>query len=216
MMKTGKVIRLVLVPTMLSSVMLASAATVSGAADVPPVYRGPAPVPYWNWTGFYAGAHIGAGWFDGGGDGSSGFIGGGQVGYNYQVGNWVWGAEADLSGTTLGQTVNVFPFGSASWSLDWVSTLTAKGGYAFDRWLVYGKAGAAWAHASASASVLGFTASADQTTSGFVFGVGAEYALWNNWSTKVEYNNFSFGSNSPFNSDFHTIKAGFNYRFGGF
>jgi outer membrane immunogenic protein len=220
-MDTCKFVKLGLATAALSSVMLASAITASGAADAPPPYKmPPPPPPYFLWTGFYVGAHVGAGWFDGDGDGTSGFVGGGQVGYNYQVNNWVFGLEGDFSGTTLGATYNVPTFFgpvSASWSLDWISTLTPRVGYAFDRWLVYGKAGAAWAHASASASAFGLGASVDSTTSGFVYGVGTEYALWNNWSAKLEYNGFSFSNDSSVNSgNFHTVKAGLNYRFGGF
>jgi outer membrane immunogenic protein len=217
-MQPSKLINLVLVTTALSSVMLASAATISGAADVPPRAYNPPPPPYFLWSGFYAGAHIGAGWTDG----ASGFIGGGQVGYNYQIHNWVFGVEGDLSGTTIGNSVNVDAgmgvTGSASGGIDWIATLAPRVGYAFDRWLVYGKVGAAWMHGSATASVAFMgspvgSVSVESTSSGAVFGVGTEYALGNNWSAKAEYNVFDFGSNS---SNFQTLKAGVNYRFSGF
>ena len=222
-----KSIKLVLATTALSSVMLASAATVAGAGDLPPGARAyrvpPPPPPYYLWSGFYVGGHVGAGWSDDGG--GSGFVGGGQVGYNYQINNWVFGLEGEFSGTTIGASANavvsgggVVLSGGATAHLDWIATLTPRIGYAFDRWLVYGKVGAAWAHASASGSgsingmpVVSFTA--DSTTSGAVFGVGTEYALGNNWSAKVEYNVFDFGSNT---GNFQTLKAGANYRFGGF
>jgi outer membrane immunogenic protein len=201
--------------------MLASATVVAGAADAPPVYRAPPP-PYYLWTGFYAGAHIGAGWASDGGDG--GFIGGGQIGYNYQVDNhWVVGIEADLTGTTIGTSVNVNAgYGvteSASGGLDWIATLTPRVGYAFDRWLVYSKAGVAWAHSSASGavSVPGFGTqswSVSSTGSAFVFGVGTEYALHGNWTAKLEYNVFGF--DNDVGGTFQTIKAGVNYRFSGF
>src|SRR6516225_10501554 len=148
----------------LTAAVLLSLSAVSDAADA---VRGPAyippppPVPlFYNWTGFYAGGHLGVGWDDG----NSGFLGGGQVGFNYQFNPpWVLGVEADIAGTTIKDTVNasfVFPGAiattSATASLDWVSTLAARFGYAFDRWLVYGKVGGAWAHATAnlSASVI--------------------------------------------------------------
>ncbi len=220
-MQTHKLIKLCSLTAALSSAILASATTVSGAADAPPrVYRQPPP-PYFLWSGFYGGAHIGAGWSDGGG---SGFIGGGQVGYNYQVNNWVFGLEGDVSGTSIGSSANATVVGGgavlsggATANLDWIATLAPRVGYAFDRWLVYGKVGAAWAHASGSGSVAinGIPAasfSVDSTTSGAVFGVGTEYALGNNWSAKVEYNIFDFGGDS----NFQTFKAGVNYRFGGF
>jgi outer membrane immunogenic protein len=223
-MQTYKLAKLLLVTTALSSVMLASATTLSGAADAPPRIYSPPPPPYFLWTGFYVGAHIGAGWSDDNG-GGSGFIGGGQVGYNYQINHWVFGVEGDLSGTTIGGSAStaiasggVVVSGGATGHLDWIATLAPRVGYAFDNWLVYGKVGAAWAHASASGSVAingiqmaSFTA--DSTSSGAVFGVGTEYALTPNWSAKAEYNVFDFGSNS---GNFQTFKAGVNYRFGGF
>jgi len=222
----------------LATVMLASASAVSNAVDAvrgpayPPV-RGPAypppppPVPlFHNWTGFYAGGHLGVGWADGG---SAGFIGGGQVGYNFQVNpQWVLGVEADIAGTTIKDSVSAAVIGpgavltaNATASLDWVSTFAARFGYAFDRWLVYGKVGGAWAHTSATVTsgINGITfgsISVDQTASGWMLGVGTEYALWNNWSAKVEYNMMDFGNDSPFaDNKFHVFKAGINYRFGG-
>ena len=86
----------------LAAVMLTSACAASEAADVsggPAYLPPPSPIPFvYNWTGFYAGAHIGAGWSDGGGSG--GFVGGGQVGFNYQINQWVLGVEGDFAGTT--------------------------------------------------------------------------------------------------------------------
>src|SRR6266849_1215716 len=90
----------------LAAVMLASASAVSQAADAPrgPAYRPPPPpIPYYIWTGFYVGVHAGGGWADlGVGDTGSGFIGGGQVGYNYQINpQWVLGVEAEISGSGI-------------------------------------------------------------------------------------------------------------------
>jgi outer membrane immunogenic protein len=216
----------------LAAVMLASVSAVSEAADAPrgPAYRPPPPpIPFFNWTGFYAGAHLGVGWSDdGGGGSSSGFLGGGQVGFNYQINQWVLGVEADIAGTTIKDSASATVVGPgavltgrADASLDWVSTLAPRLGYAFDRWLVYGKFGGAWAHASATASaaingVVVGSASVDQTVSGWVLGVGTEYALRDNWTAKIEYNMMDFGSDSPFaDNKFHVFKAGLNYRFGG-
>jgi len=212
--------------------MVASASAVSDAADAVrgPAYRPPPPpIPlFYNWTGFYAGGHLGVGWSGGDGDGSSGFIGGGQVGVNYQINQWVLGVEADISGTTIKDSVSATVVGpgavltgSAEASLDWVSTLAPRFGYAFDRWLVYGKFGGAWAHGSGSAGVAinGVpvrSISVDQTVSGWVLGIGTEYALQDNWTAKIEYNMMDFGNGGPFADDkFHVLKAGINYRFGG-
>src|SRR6266849_10163179 len=215
----------------LAAVMLASVSVVSEAADASraPAYRPPPPIPFYNWTGFYGGAHLGVGWSDdGGGGSSSGFLGGGRVGYNYQINQWVLGVEADIAGTTIKDSASATVVGPGAIvtgrvdaSLDWVSTLAPRFGYAFDRWLVYGKFGGAWAHASATASVgvngigLG-SVSVDKTVSGWVLGVGTEYALRDNWTAKIEYNMMDFGSDSPSaDNKFHVFKAGLNYRFGG-
>src|SRR5215831_19218662 len=189
----------------LAAAALVSTAIVADAADAvrAPVYR-PAPpiIPLvYNWSGFYVGGHIGAGWSDGG---DAGFLGGGQAGYNYQFGQWVLGAEWQMSATSIKDTASasfIFPgfavgTATAEARLDWISTLAARFGWAFDQWLVYGKVGGAWAHTTIDVSATmnsiigsaGVSVSTDRTFSGFMLGVGTEYALWNNWTAKVEYN----------------------------
>jgi len=237
-------VRRVLEISLVAAAMVWSPLAADAADNVPapaypaPPYRPAPPIPLtYNWSGFYVGGHLGVGWADGG---SSGFLGGGQVGFNYQFNpQWVLGIEADIAGTTIKDRVNasfVFPSApgfppmvattGASASLDWVSTFAAKFGYAFDRWLIYGKAGGAWAHASANISSssiiipgiggIGGGGTIDQTVSGWMLGVGTEYALWNNnWSVKVEYNLMDFGNDNPFaDNKFQVFKAGINYRFG--
>jgi len=194
--------------------MLSSASAVSEAADAPrgPAYRPPPrPLPFYNWTGFYAGAHVGAGGFDNGGGG--GLVGGGQVGYNFQFNpQWVLGVEGDFAGTTIGSSDNIGGMVSVRAGIDWVSTLAGRVGYAFfDRWLVYGKVGGAWIHGSADINAVGIgSISFNGTTSGWMAGVGAEYALRDNWTIKGEFDTMDFGGGSNFN----VFKAGVNYRFG--
>jgi outer membrane immunogenic protein len=213
----------------LATAMLASASAVSHAVDAVrgPAYPPPPPIPlFYNCTGLYVGVHAGGGWADlGVGDTGSGFIGGGQIGYNYQINQWVWGLEAEVSGSGVKNNLATFgtPFGPITASFNWNTlwTLTPRLGYAFDNWLVYGKAGGAWADVSVSVNgPFGFGSSAGGIASGWVVGVGAEYAFRNNWSAKVEYNHFDFGSDSGIfitgNSvALDTVKAGVNYRFGG-
>src|ERR1700722_15153399 len=145
-MSTNRLIKLGL-----AAAMLASASAVSDAADAPrgPAYRAGPPIPFvYNWTGFYGGVHLGPGGFDGGG--GSGLVGGGQVGYNFQIDRqWVLGVEGEFSGTTIGSRENIGDVVSVRGGIDWVSTLAPRVGYAFDRWLVYGKVGGAWIHGSA-------------------------------------------------------------------
>jgi len=223
-MSTCKVIKLGL-----AAAMVVSASVVSDAADAPraPAYRPPPPPLFYNWTGVYIGVHAGGGWADlGVGDNGSGFIGGGQVGYNYQINpQWVVGLEAEVSGSGIKNNLATFgtPFGPISANFNWntLTTLTSRFGYAFDNWLVYGKVGGAWADVSVSVNApFGFGSSAGGTASGWVVGVGTEYAFRNNWSAKIEYNHLDFGGDGGTfitgnTVTVDTVKAGVNYRFGG-
>src|SRR5215467_2030360 len=229
-MHTYKLTKLVLATALLSPVILASGTIVSEAGDGP---RGqaygapPPPLPFYVWTGLYVGVHAGGGWADlGVGDTGSGFIGGGQVGYNYQVNpNWVVGVEVEVSGSAIKNnllTIGTFA-GPITANFNWntLTTLASRFGYAFDHWLVSGKVGGAWADVSVSVNApFGFSNSAGGTASGWIVGVGTEYAFRNNWSAKIEYNHLDFGSDGGTfitgNSvTVDTVKAGVNYRFGG-
>ncbi len=191
---------------LLSGVALAAlfVAAPASAADVPvrgPVYKA-APAPVFNWTGFYFGGHIGYGWGDAGGLDADGFLGGLQAGYNWQLSrNWVFGIEADISGTDMN---NAFPA-----HVDYLGTLRARIGYTWDRTMLYGTGGLAWNRAA----IAGF----HDTDTGYALGLGIEWAFAPNWSTKVEYMYYNFDNNAAFagaDFDASTIKVGLNYRFG--
>ena len=212
------------------------------AADLPMKARPAPPPPVFSWTGFYIGANIGGAWSNGTvtdlvtganlNTDSSGFIGGGQVGFNYQFNTFVLGAEWDIDGTTISKTSNVVATGSgnlqASANTDWISTLAARFGFAFDHWLLYGKAGGAWVQNSATLANLttGGSISASNTNSGWMAGVGGEWAFAPQWSAKLEYDhveldNWSFSTNSIIVNDrlnvsrhIDMVKAGINWRFG--
>jgi outer membrane immunogenic protein len=171
----------------------------------------------YNWTGIYGGVHLGYGrgmkdWTNSSFDYDvAGFLGGGQIGVNQQIGNWVIGIEADASWAsikgaqtiTVGGTpvVNFLAIGSATTNIDRVVTVAGRIGFAQDRWLVYAKLGAAWAHENHSFSIVQsqtvvgagtITQTAAATGSenrfGPMIGFGAEFVLWGNWSVKSEYN----------------------------
>ena len=143
------------------------------AADLPPpapmprapaVYV-PAPIPVYNWTGFYIGGNLGVGWQQGnlgdtlgntfGTDNSIRGLGGGQVGVDYEFANGVVvGAEAMFdwrfnTNNTINTTL-VAPAGLAGTAAavtvnnQWLTTATGKLGYAWDRVMVYAKGGGAW------------------------------------------------------------------------
>lgn len=230
------------------------------AADLRmPVKAAPAPavVPF-SWTGFYIGAHVGAAHFQKdwfvplsannfpgicpgcpaaiGGHNDTSWLAGGQAGFNYQVGAWVWGVEAQFSATNLkGSHANPLFAGNLDASeTKWLGTVAGRLGMAWDRTLIYGKGGVAWAHDRFSVSTTTtFEAQAtDNTRIGWMAGGGIEYAWSANWSMKVEYNYMDFGekretlrptANCPacaaFDYDIdqriHVVKFGINYRFGG-
>jgi outer membrane immunogenic protein len=214
------------------------------AADLPvrPAPAPMAPVVYapqaYNWSGFYIGGNIGGGFadsswsdpFSGGYNrfDKGGFIGGGQIGVNAQF-NWlVVGVEGDFDWTGLTSSGSDSFRNAINNKTEWTSTATGRIGAAFDRLLVYGKGGVAFAHDNSSLSdVFGATASTSMTRTGWTAGAGLEYALDRNWSTKLEYDYLGFGaealnlptpafpgyaSNASLNVQ--EVKFGINYRFG--
>ncbi len=214
------------------------------AADLPVKAPPPAPVPVFSWTGLYIGANIGGAWSQGSitdvvtganlTSDSNGFIGGGQIGYNWQINRWVLGVEWDIDGTTISKTSNlvVTPIGTlqASANTDWISTLTGRIGYGWDNWLFYFKGGGAWVQNSATltfTNLAGATASVGATNnnSGWTVGLGGEWAFAPQWSAKLEYdwvglNNWSPSTSSVIVNDrlnisrnIQMFKAGINYRF---
>jgi outer membrane immunogenic protein len=217
--------------------LLASTALTGTAFGADIARRAPVasqPVAYGvNWTGFYVGAHIGGAWTEGGDnfwdpvtaawwntDDSSGFIGGGQIGFNYQIGQWVLGVEGDISWTDLGND-NRDLANYYSRSTDWFATVTGRLGYAWDNWLLYVKGGGAWADGNDYYWNRPLW-QGDGSRSGWAVGAGLEWAWTPNWSVKLEYNYLDFGSDHDawFNTwdhdyQIHAVKVGINYRFGG-
>ena len=173
-----------------------------------------------NWTGLYAGAHLGAGfgrsdWSDpfppgptGDRVSMGGALGGGQVGFNYQTGRAVFGVEASGSWARIEGTETCFggiaPATLAGLncenSLEALGTLTGRLGYAVNRSLIYAKGGAALArhtYALNSNGIANGTISSNTATNwGWTAGAGVEHALTSRWSVNVEYKYLDFGSRS--------------------
>jgi outer membrane immunogenic protein len=227
-----------------------AAANPAFAADLPyraPAYKAPimAPVAF-SWTGCYVGAHVGGGWGNkrwddpllGGVEFSNhdvnGWLAGGQIGCNYQTGQFVFGVEGDASWANIrGSGPDTLSFGTLTDNskVDFLGTLTGRAGIAWDRALFYVKGGGAWAHDKfwAVRNVTGSTFySADDTRWGWTVGAGVEYAFAPSWTAKIEYDYLDFGKQSatfsgptfagpPFNFDIdqriHVVKAGINYKF---
>jgi iron complex outermembrane recepter protein len=176
------------------------------ADSPPPVVTKAAPVAWTepkslavNWTGIYLGLNGGftfggSDWSDsvtGGSSGrfgTSGFVFGGTVGANYQVGSIVLGVEADgdwADTSGFGTfTASALCTGACFTTSSWLSTVRGRAGYAFDRFFVYATGGAAFGNVRANFSNDPVTSSVEP---GWTVGAGVEYAFARNWSAKAEY-----------------------------
>jgi outer membrane immunogenic protein len=199
---------------------------------------GPAAAAY-NWTGFYVGLNTGlaidnsgytlhpTGDFltnplyipdnplrtDSGNLSDVAFTIGGQLGYNYQAGRFVFGLETDFNydGADDSSYVNR-PLASpllgniahtVTQQVDFFGTLRARFGFTpADRFLIYGTGGLAYGNVSSHSNVLftntgdNYIGSSSGMQAGWTLGAGGEYALTNNWSVKFEYLYIDLGSKS--------------------
>jgi outer membrane immunogenic protein len=235
------------------------------AADVAPYYRAPLASPILSWTGLYVGANVGwiGSWGNSlvnsgsdtgaGGLGAAlalgaipatiglthnGFIGGGQIGYNWRVeANWVLGLEADFDGTAAkGTATAAFPGNSAflpittvyNSEIDSLGTVRARVGYlATPAVLWYATGGLAYGQTKlgTAAACPAFTPPCGAGTStlssrfstGWTLGGGVEWQFAPAWSVKAEYLYVDLGNQSstityayaPFSS---TLTSTFNER----
>jgi opacity protein-like surface antigen len=150
----------------------------------------------------------------------TGFIGGGQIGCDYQFApTWVVGVEGAASGSTLrGSTSVGLPLGlpgeaaSITGRMDLLPSLTARLGYAADRWLFYVKGGAAWASDSYSdtGTFMGtpFHFEGLDLRLGWTAGGGVEWAFSDLWSAKLECDFYQFGNGSVLMSDSTNVFSG--------
>jgi outer membrane immunogenic protein len=220
--------------------LVAVATTLAGgvrAADLP-VRKAPPLAAYptiFTWTGFYGG--INAGYkFDGDDDvhtegqaapnianiaggarpgfvplNRDGFIGGGQIGYNYQFGQFVAGIETDISYTdfqdfnsvTTAQLVTGLPLTNTFRSrLEYLGTVRGRVGYAYDRALFYATGGFAYGKSEHHIDMLGptgnlqFSGDSSDVKTGYAVGAGVEYAVTDNVTVKGEYLFFDLGKDT--------------------
>lgn len=189
----------------------------ASAADLPmkaPPMRVVQPIPF-SWTGFYIGGSAGFisqkttetdidGAFALPGDTTAvagiGGIFGVNAGYNYQMGQWVFGIEADYSGTTLNDTGISLGGGliTVTSKLKSLGTVRGRIGYAFDRALLYATGGFAYGDVRnalnfAPDPIEGGSTSSWQT--GWTVGGGLEYAITNNWTVRAEGLYVDLGTN---------------------
>ncbi len=243
---------------LLSTVVLSASAVTAFAADLPsrrapPVYV-PPPIPVFTWTGFYIGGNAGYA-FDANNSfatarratstfvtsKSNGFTGGGQIGYNYQIGNTpifgaipvfggnggglVVGVEADAAYTDLNSNFGV---GGLAYHdrTAFVGTVRGRVGIAFGDLLAYGTGGFAYGGVHANVG----TASLDKIATGYAYGGGLEYAIPTTSfvnvfhagavTLKAEYLHYDLGTQSlgvgavtsRVHNEGNLVRGGINYK----
>jgi outer membrane immunogenic protein len=245
-------------PGLVALALAAAFAAPARAADMAPApsYYPPAavavmPPAAYNWTGIYFGGNLGAGLVEdsvnqtavtatstnllGNTDVSvAGFIGGAQLGFNYQIASWVIGVEGSWTdsaitgsglASTTGSTIGATQERTTSAPL-WFGAATGRIGYAANDVLFYAKGG--WARMNvkytqdqlASGATV-FTQGISDNRSGFTAGAGLEYGMTENLSAKFEYDFYDFGTKDyaltqtpvAIRSYLHTLTVGLNYRF---
>ena len=195
----------------------------------------PPPPPVFTWTGPYIGVQIGGAWGSGSlsnfngfdpftgaflnttlGGTPSGVIGGGHIGYQVQINQWILGVEGSVDGTSLTKNVNAafpnFLGGSVittNTSADIQGSIRGKLGIAWDRFMIYGTGGVAFGGFNTDFTVNspGFTTvggvvippffasnSFSTTRVGWTAGGGAQYAVTPNWWIFAEYRFSDFGT----------------------
>jgi outer membrane immunogenic protein len=243
-------------------VLAAIAALIAGpgvAADLPvraPAYKAAPLAAVWSWSGLYIGIDGGYGFGNDpfsqtvvrpGGNAASfeksvvapkgGFFGG-QMGYNWQVGNIVFGVEGDaqwsgqhdkVCGFLCEAAVGFVEATTVEQKLKWFATARGRLGWANESYLLYVTGGGAWAGIDETDAFidagLTFVAGSSRTKSGWAVG-GIETRLWGDWTAKLEYLHIDLGSatsvlpvsgasiitDSRIRDDI--VRAGINYKFG--
>jgi outer membrane immunogenic protein len=185
-----------------TSAGFAAAAAIPGAqaADMPikaPRYVEPAA----SWAGWYIGAHAGAAWqqttantayqdngaYDNNTFSKSGFIGGGQIGYNWQHGNFVFGLEGDISALSGKNTGELQSSGyQYSSRISWLSTVRSRFGLAVGDTMAYMTAGVAFGGVKNNVNADNGDNSSSKTRTGWTVGGGVEHMLSRNWTIGLE------------------------------
>jgi outer membrane immunogenic protein len=246
-----------IVSTVIAVSAIVSIGSASAADLAARPYRAAAPIAIpmmYDWSGFYIGANGGYGWsnqclditavgflggtFAEGCSSAGGGVAGGQVGYRWQAGTWVFGVEAqgDWANLRNSRTTSLFdPADTFKSNINAFGLFTGQIGYAVNNALFYVKGGAAVVNQRwdlfDTASGVGLV-QAERTRWGGTVGAGFEYGITPNWTVGVEYDFiWRTGDSSTFiipalfvtsttvtvnpRSDINLITARLNYKFGG-
>ena len=226
---------------------------VASAADLPS-RSAPAPAPLaipYSWSGFYVGVNAGYGFSDDAhrpscapacaptpslNTESDGFIGGGQVGYNQQIGRYLAGIETDIQYTGIGRTVAGAAPGALAYSatqrLDYLGTLRARVGLVMDRVLVFATGGLAYGDVGLAQTTVfpgaTYAVASTRTEVGYAAGGGVEYGFTPNLTGKAEALYYDLGRRrlsgpatpatglirgAAFDTAGVVARAGLNYKF---
>lgn len=164
-----------------------------------------------DWSGIYAGVQAGYGWGDRDWDDDAGFfddeafrydlrgaVAGGQIGFNFQTDNFVFGIEADGAWSDMRDSVSEPLFGpfhiDAEAEMEWLATVRGRAGFAWDRFMIYGTGGIAFANVNTDVTTPFIGNDSDSAThTGWAAGVGIEGMITERVSLKAEYLHAGFG-----------------------
>ncbi|MGO9629416.1 MAG: carbohydrate porin [Xanthobacteraceae bacterium] len=227
-----------------SLIALASRAYADDLSGSMAVKAPAAPVPYYDWTGFYVGGHVAYSFGrvnstlsdpvpTASSNSFGSLYGGVQAGYNYVLPSRVLlGVEADITFPNFETYENGVIFTGATAQgttvtdqIDYIATLRGRFGYTFDRWLIYATGGLAWSQARFGETP-GVASDEDVillTRVGSALGLGAELAIAPDWTARIEYLYDRFGtvagvfpSGTGYQSvfDVQTLRVGLDRKLG--
>ncbi len=190
--------------------MLAAGSAVAADLANDSYYKNTVSPAVYDWTGPYLGAQIGYGWGEAGTGDLDGWVGGVLGGYNVQSGQFVLGVEADYGLSNIEGNS-----GATSVSIDGLGSVRARAGIAFEQFFLYGTGGFSFANITAQNG-----GSDSSFATGWVIGVGAEAALSQNWTARIEAFYYDLGSDTyavsgtpNIGTDVTVLRAGVSYRF---
>ncbi len=227
----------------LTTMMNGPLAPTAGAADLgaplpPPQFYEPGLPSPLIWSGFYLGLQAGYGWgqtkavtrFPVGpveerfSYSTSGFVGGGHAGFNWQSGNLVFGLESDIEGSGIEGSGHGNLGGRHKLRTDWLGSFRGRLGFAQDNVLFYATGGFAYGGVSVTRTIAGVNYKAsDNWRTGWTAGGGVEYAFTPTATVRLEYRYTDLGQTNFNNSTVffadrsditsNAVRGGVSFRF---